>query len=347
MRNERLVRPLLAVLKLALAAALIGYLAKTGCLDLRGLRSMLLGGDILAVAAAAGLFLVNQALAAARLRVLLRSAGVEAGTGVCFRLTMTGFVFNTALPGAVGGDLVKAHALLKLPGERPGMAAGAVVMDRLMGALGLITLGSLSALYLVRRLADSPWAQGRGLGLAGAAAVCMAGGIVSLLLCSRSPKARAWLKERLAKALPAGAAYDAAAGLGRAGKDWGSLARAFGLSLVLQLVGVAGLLALARTAGAPLPPVADMAAVTLVVMLGGTLPLTPGNIGWTEFLAMAGWAAIGSQSGATVYLNWRVLTTLVSLPWGIAYLAGRGRAREDALAPSPTPEPPAGTGARS
>lgn len=318
--QARLSRGIVAACKIALAAALLVYLGRSGKISFEGIRSMLGGGHFLEVGLAAILFLTAQALGAARLRVLLHASGIPAGFGLCFRLTMMGFVFNNVVPGTVGGDLVKIHCLLQLPAGAKGRSPGAVLMDRLMGAAAIVLLSGFSMLYLLNRFGDVVRLYAKALQFVGIAAAAFIGALLLLLFCSRNPRIRAFLKEKLRARLPA-LAYDAAEGLGRVAGDIGALARAFALSILLQLVGLAGLLTLAQAAGTALPPLADMAAVSLIVMLAGVIPLTPGNIGWTEFLAMMGWAAVGSQAGAAVILNWRIVTTVCALPWGVLYLA--------------------------
>jgi len=63
-----------------------------------------------------------------------------------------------------------------------------------------------------------------------------------------------------------------------------------------------------------------LVAVSSIVMLLGVIPVTPGNIGWTELLATFGWSTIGSQGGAEIFLSWRITTVICSLLGGFFYL---------------------------
>jgi uncharacterized membrane protein YbhN (UPF0104 family) len=56
-----------------------------------------------------------------------------------FRLGLIGYFFNTFLPGAVGGDLVKATFIAREQRRRT-VAVSTVLMDRAIGLLGLIAI---------------------------------------------------------------------------------------------------------------------------------------------------------------------------------------------------------------
>lgn len=59
-----------------------------------------------------------------------------------FRLGLVGYYFNTFLPGAVGGDLVKA-AFIAREQKRRTVAISTVLMDRAIGLLGLIAIAAI------------------------------------------------------------------------------------------------------------------------------------------------------------------------------------------------------------
>ena len=54
------------------------------------------------------------------------------------RLGMVGLFYNTFLPGAVGGDLVKAYSIAKGEPKRKASAVATVIADRLLGLFGLL-----------------------------------------------------------------------------------------------------------------------------------------------------------------------------------------------------------------
>jgi len=82
------------------------------------------------------------AINALRWRILLNAQDVPARWTDTFRLTLIGFFFNLAVPGAVGGDVAKVGYLAK---DRSGKATEAIfsiVVDRLIGILGLFFVAS-------------------------------------------------------------------------------------------------------------------------------------------------------------------------------------------------------------
>lgn len=135
------------LLRVALAVVLLGWLVRSGRLDLAALASLRpdaaqWGRCILAAAAVgAGLCVLG-----ARLRWLLAAVGLAVPFPRALRVTVLGSLFGTLLPGLVGGDLVKAAALCKdLPSGRRA-AVGTVMADRLVGLYALFALATLGVL---------------------------------------------------------------------------------------------------------------------------------------------------------------------------------------------------------
>ena len=80
--------------------------------------------------------------AAVRLQILLQVQGIQIGFPRLMALVMIGILFNQFMPGGVGGDVVKIFYLLK---ETPGKSAQAllaVLMDRLIGMLSIMTIAA-------------------------------------------------------------------------------------------------------------------------------------------------------------------------------------------------------------
>ncbi len=85
--------------------------------------------------AAYGLF---EILAGVRWQILLRVQGVHLSWWRLYGLLMVGLFFSLFIPGGTGGDLVKGYYLLKeAPVGRKTSAALSVVMDRVLGMLGV------------------------------------------------------------------------------------------------------------------------------------------------------------------------------------------------------------------
>lgn len=86
---------------------------------------------------------VNIAITFIRWYLLVRAQDLPFTLRDAFRLGLVGYFFNTFLPGAVGGDLLKA-AFLAREQERRTVAVSTVLIDRGIGLWGLIALAAIS-----------------------------------------------------------------------------------------------------------------------------------------------------------------------------------------------------------
>ena len=99
------------VFKFGLMAGIIYYLYAKGLLDFSRVRAVL--ADPVVVAVGICVILGTSTLCVMRWRMLLAGQGIRISFGDAFRLTFIGMFFNTALPGAVSGDVVKGYYIVK------------------------------------------------------------------------------------------------------------------------------------------------------------------------------------------------------------------------------------------
>jgi uncharacterized protein (TIRG00374 family) len=83
---------------------------------------------------------VTELLSTVRWQILLRVQGLGLRFRRVFALTMVGVFFNFFIPGGTGGDAVKMFLLVQETPGRRGTAILSVIVDRLIGLLGLIIL---------------------------------------------------------------------------------------------------------------------------------------------------------------------------------------------------------------
>jgi hypothetical protein len=92
-------------------------------------------------------YLLVEITAAIRWHILLKVQGIHLSGRRLSGLFLIGMFYNQFLPGGTGGDIMKSYLLLK---ETPGKATGAllaVVFDRVIGLIALISItGALIAL---------------------------------------------------------------------------------------------------------------------------------------------------------------------------------------------------------
>ena len=84
-----------------------------------------------------------------RWNLLLRVQGVRLQAWDLIRLTMIGVFFNLAIPGAVGGDLLKMALVANQARDKKAEAVLTIILDRALGLIGLfIVAGIMVLVYL-------------------------------------------------------------------------------------------------------------------------------------------------------------------------------------------------------
>ncbi|MBF0293224.1 MAG: flippase-like domain-containing protein [Nitrospinae bacterium] len=129
------------IAKLAIVVGVFAALYKAGKIDIDTLRLATARPALVLTAA----FLVFTAIVftVERWRRLLWAVDVHIGFGSAFTLTLIGMFFSHALPGSVGGDIVKAYYLAKGQSQRAALVA-TVVFDRLLGLYTMILMATLA-----------------------------------------------------------------------------------------------------------------------------------------------------------------------------------------------------------
>lgn len=137
---------LINVLKLALAAALIGWLLSSGKLDFKLLGT--LKQHPIAVAMAVIVSILNFGLVSIRWRSILKARStVDIPLSGMLKITWIGQFFSSVLPGSVTGDLVKLVYLQKYEKNfSKQFLFASILIDRLMGLSGLILMVGVSSL---------------------------------------------------------------------------------------------------------------------------------------------------------------------------------------------------------
>ena len=75
---------------------------------------------------------------------LVRAQGLVFSFRDAVRLGFIGNLWNLVIPGAVGGDVIKAAFLCRMQPDRKPQAVASMVLDRILGLLGLFLLASLA-----------------------------------------------------------------------------------------------------------------------------------------------------------------------------------------------------------
>ena len=304
-------KALLLIAKGVLSAALLGFIFSK--IDLESVYYRLASGRWALIAFACCLIGMNIPLVAFRWWLLLRASPAigHPGLTLSLRATVIGLFFGQVLPGAVGGDAVRAWVAYR-SGLRPGFVISSVVVDRLSAVLGLVALAFPSFYVAVNVGTRELWiaAALSGSILVGVTAVFLA--LLPLLL-------------------------------GRAANRWSKLRKLFDLAVMVRggLLSWRGLVAVvisifihmmtsyavAVTAVAlSIPMRLDEAlAVVPLSLLVSAIPISVAGWGLREASMVIGFAAFGMRADDAAILSvWLGLSVLLSsLPGGVVWVASR------------------------
>lgn len=140
-------------LKILFSVGIIFWLIQSDKINFSALKSLLTPG---AAALGIALVLLNLFFASERWRILIRSQGLPANTRSIFKLSLIGVFFNFAMPGGVGGDVVKAYYFTK---DQPGtkvIAVTSVLMDRVLGLFAMVLLALVVMVYDLHHIVRTP-----------------------------------------------------------------------------------------------------------------------------------------------------------------------------------------------
>ncbi|AMV36901.1 lysylphosphatidylglycerol synthase transmembrane domain-containing protein [Planctomyces sp. SH-PL62] len=233
-----------------------------------------------------------------------------------FLLGFIGYVFNLVIPGAVGGDLIKAAYLVRMH-IRKTQAVASMVIDRILGLMGLFVLASIAgaaawglATPEVRRLILAAWiATGVGFLLLGA----IFGKVFSRLFPGSIGPRHGKLGTVVSELDAMSTTYRSRLGV---------VALALGLSTVGHSLNVFAFYLMGRMLFPDMVTTLGqhflMGPLTLFTM---AVPLPFGALGLSEGVADQLLKLVGHPSGALAMMAFRVLMYACGLTGAIVYLA--------------------------
>ncbi|RZA04926.1 MAG: flippase-like domain-containing protein [Proteobacteria bacterium] len=139
--KQKIISGVKLALKFFFAFGILFYMVKSGRLELSVVKKGLSNGVL--VSSAAVLLVTALLLTLQRWRLLLRGQGLDFSFGQVMRYGMIGQLFNTTMPGAVSGDLIKAwYVLADSKGHRKTPVLTSILLDRIMGVFGLVIVSA-------------------------------------------------------------------------------------------------------------------------------------------------------------------------------------------------------------
>ncbi len=232
--------------------------------------------------------------------LLLRGQGIRISFWAAHRLTFIGFFFNNVVPGATGGDLIKAVYVSRRT-DRRAEAVITVLVDRVTG---VVALAMIAAIVLTPRLGDPVYRELALFifGFLGAFTVAC------VLFFSRTVRRVLHVDEIAAKLPFAGLIkkVDEAIFIYRHQKKglFVAVLLSFANQLSIQLIMVlfAHALHVTTRSGEPLP-VTDYMVVLPAAWMVSAIPLSPGGWGTRELAFTVGFHLVGVGRAAAVALS--------------------------------------------
>lgn len=139
--------------KILLAGGIIYWLVKEDKLNFAALKSLC---TPLYLTVALGLTVLCFVLVTERWRQLLKTQNVDLPFFSLFKLSMIGLFFNFAMPGGVGGDVVKGFYFYKQTGHARSIAISSVFVDRLLGLYTMVVMAVLVMIYDLKHILSIP-----------------------------------------------------------------------------------------------------------------------------------------------------------------------------------------------
>lgn len=176
-------RHLSTLLKIGVAVALITWMVSTGRLDPKNLASAFRRWELLLAAAA--LFYGQITVTGLRWYMLLRSQGIRLPLKDTMALNLIGTLFNTVIPGAVGGDVMKGYYLSRRAPAQRALAVTTLLVDRVLGLMALLIMPLIAALWNTDLVIGKPAMQAVLVIAGGGVAAGVLGFLVALILGDR------------------------------------------------------------------------------------------------------------------------------------------------------------------
>ena len=308
-------RPVRIALQVAVSGGLLAFLFAQ--IDVSRTVDLLRSSNAGLLALALAIYLLTTWVMAWRWQLLLASKGIEEPLGWLTRLYFIGYAAGQVLPTSMGGDAVRIVEHARRRPDAKAEAAGAVVIERVIGASGTLALVALGLAVAVGRYENIEllvWVE-----LAGVASVVA----VAVLLFSQ--RTRRLLEERI---FPLGRRLrletplrSVHAALHGYREQTGVLFWTLALTAVVQLARMVAVWLCGEAVGVDLSPLVYviLGPLLFLVML---VPFTINGLGVREafFVAFLGRFGVDADTAFATGFLFYVVTVATSLPGGLIML---------------------------
>jgi hypothetical protein len=270
-------------------------------------------------------FVVSQAILASRWWLLLRTQGIHINIWAAIRLHFLGLFYNNAMPGSVGGDLIRAWYVTKHT-EKKFEAVLSIFVDRFIGLVSSLTMAGFCYFVLLRGV-NLGASQKTASGVLKWAVIAIAAmvGLIAVLPAGR---------KLLAKAYQHFVAF--AKKLGTAAVLYGrnplTILAAFGLTFLLQGIVITGFWLIGRQIG--IEASAKYYFVFFPLTWGlGAIPVSVGGAGVVEggLVGLFKLARVETDKAVAIALIQRAVWIVAALPGAWIHWTGRHLPKDDSI----------------
>lgn len=322
--RQRIKEYILLALKITLAIALVTWLVKSDKLDFRQL-TVLRDHPFLLLFYIVSWTIASAILGCWRWLLLLRGLGYQLKFTEALRLHFVGFFFNSAMPGAVGGDLIKVAYIVKENRSHGKLnAMMSVLLDRVIGLLGLFSIGSIVIVFAGPSLLNHA-------GFSSLASIILLSTLAGLIVLSSAFIRLDLDKDPIARML---GKFSFLSPLHKLYSSFRSyqhskayLFGAFFLSVVIQLILFIYFYFLAYFMVSPDVRALDLAVIFPIGIASTAIPLAPGGIGVGHMAFESLFASIGLSGGANVFNVYVISGLALGLLGVIPYITMRRKTK--------------------
>ncbi|PKK89889.1 MAG: hypothetical protein CVV64_12115 [Candidatus Wallbacteria bacterium HGW-Wallbacteria-1] len=315
--KKKWLNSILSAAKWIIAITILWFMISTGRLDIKGVLKA--AGSIHFLIALI-LVLTNALLTSLRWNLCLKAMGVQESFWSTFEYSMVGLFFNSFMPGAIGGDIVKGY-LIAQNSKGKARAITSVVVDRIFGLTAILLLGFI-ALAINPLTAKSPELKTLTI-LSGLMLLCMVAFFLLSALVSRENRI---LKAIFDKVPMGSSLMEAYIGMNALARSWKAMTLTMIISLAVITSSVSGYIILARGAGVN-ESVGLFFSCVPIGFIAIVLPISPAGLGVGQgaYFNLFTWHGMAGKVGAEVFTLFQLATLLAGIVGLIFYLILRKR----------------------
>ena len=322
--NNKLKSYAVTLLKLCFAALIIYYMIATGRLDLHQISQILYKKTM--IFKVVMILLAMIALTTTRWYYLLIWQGISTSFKAVLRISCIGMFFNTFMPGALGGDLVKAFYIAKDSKERKVGAVMTILIDRIIGFETIMIVAFVALLFNHKIMLSNPQLQALASAIAlyiacsFVAASCVFSVRVKRLFISIGVKKLVYRfpkKDFLMKIYDAFHVYS---------HQKTRLLKAVGITIVIDVLNIYMFYIIGRGMGEDLVSLTSYLTAIPVGILMLSLPIAPAGIGVGQVAFYNLFLWFGARSGnigAAIITVYQLISIALSMCFVFVYLSNR------------------------